>query len=1593
MSPLVSIVIVNYNRENYLGAAIASVLQQTWTDFELLVWDDGSTDGSVAIAQKYAHQDQRVRVVAAAHQGSVKAHKAVIAQTRGTYLGWVDSDDILAPTALAETVPILNHQPDVGLVYTDYVDINAAGELLGYGHRCSIPYSPQELLVNFMTFHFRLLRYSVYEQVGGVDISCYYAYDYDLCLRLSEVTQVRRVDKPLYLYRRHNQSISATQRTKQMLYSQQAIARALQRRGLAEKYRIDVELSTGRFILRHQQPLTTTIATTFKSLFTQTKKLSLGATCWGIFSLGGMNTAIAQDQQIISAPDGTNTIVTPNGNTTDITGGTSSGANLFHSFQRFGLSSGQSANFQADPTIQNILGRIVGGDASVINGLIQVTGGNNPNLFLMNPAGFIFGREASLNIPGSFNVTTANGIRFDNGWFNAAGNNNYSNLFSNPNGFAFTTSQPGAIINAGTLEVGTGQTLSLSAGTVVNTGTLTAPGGQILVTSLPGEGFINLSIPGNILSLDIPNRNELNNWTLPISSLPQLLTVGNTDTGLTVSDNIVTLNNTTIPSSPGTTIVSGNLNIPPSRMPEFPVPSMVGRVNILGAKVDLIDANINGIGSNINLTATNDITLGNTNLQLGTGYNSNSLTITSTSGAVKADPNSTLNTNGANLNISGASLALGNLQTSGDVKSGDVKLSASGNITAGDIVGDGYGYYPRSISVESTTGEINLGNINARSEDVISGIQTTKGFGLGSVTITANNGSITTRDINSDWLGGVTLNARNDITVSNIDASLFDIRKGLNFTGGNYLSRGVKITTNNGNIITGNINHSTFFSINSLVVKGERITVTNGGVALNARNNITVGDINTSGRVVGLTGDYQFTSGNVRLGTTSPAGSIIRFNSINTTATSDIEGSVQAGNVEILTNGLIQGTGNTINTGEFLISNGGETALSSGGTVTIQHDGGPDNLPFTIGASTANGMIGAINAGADAIISSGSFPVLPNGGAANGTPSRITINSVNTPPTLTVTSPIALNAQPGVPVDFTFTAEVENINQDNLTVVIDAIAGTLRRGNTVLAPGDILTIGETLNYTPPENISTSGNVEAFRIKVSDGVSFSPIATPITQVVVTQPQPQPQPQEENIKEIVRQTEQGTSTVSNTSSSVQTTETTETNETTKDTDQIQIQQATGTQLDSNTISEQIVDLENDFSNTFANRLGVSAPEITTREDAIKTVRQIEETTGIKPALIYLSFVPVETSLNKNTPTKVLDTKAERNNYELEILVVTGKGDPIRKRISGATQGKVLEVAQEFRNQIVNPQNRRRNGYLKPSQQLYDWIIAPLEADLEAEGINNLVFIPDVGLRTTPIAAFHDGKQFLIEKYSVGLMPSLSLTNTVYTDIKNSQVLAFGVSQSTQGQTPLPSVPFELSKVSQLWSGRSLLDKQATLDNLKSTRRQQPFGILHLATHADFIPGPLSNSYIQLWDDRLRLDQLRQLQLNDPPVEMLVLSACRTALGDEEVEIGFAGLAVLAGVKTSIASLWAVNDTSTAALMTKFYESLKNAPIRAEALRDAQVSMAQGKIYIQDGQLRGLEAVPSIVLPPEIKVGTDKQLTHPYYWAAFTMVGSPW
>ncbi|MBD1853003.1 glycosyltransferase [Leptolyngbya sp. FACHB-711] len=248
----ISVVLTVYNREHYLPDAIESVLSQTHQDFEFLIWDDGSTDRSVEIAQFYAAQDKRIRLIEAAHQGFTASLKAAIAQTTGTYFGCVDSDDLLAVQALEATAAVLDTQPSVGMVYTNYLEIDEKNQILGLGRRCQIPYSKERLLTNFMTFHFRLLRRSVFEQVGGIDLSFPCAQDYDLCLRLSEVADIYHLQHPLYAYRLHAGSVSQQKRYEQITCAQRAVENALQRRDLTDRYELDVEL-TCRLKLREKK--------------------------------------------------------------------------------------------------------------------------------------------------------------------------------------------------------------------------------------------------------------------------------------------------------------------------------------------------------------------------------------------------------------------------------------------------------------------------------------------------------------------------------------------------------------------------------------------------------------------------------------------------------------------------------------------------------------------------------------------------------------------------------------------------------------------------------------------------------------------------------------------------------------------------------------------------------------------------------------------------------------------------------------------------------------------------------------------------------------------------------------------------------------------------------------------------------------------------------------------------------------------------------------------------------------------------------------------------------------------------------------------
>jgi glycosyltransferase involved in cell wall biosynthesis len=156
--PRVSLLMSAYNREAFVAQAIKSVLAQTFRDFELLVWDDGSTDNTLAAAREAAGDDPRVHITAGEHVGVIRALNQLASRAQGEYVGWLDSDDALAPLALMETVAMLDASPDVGMVYTNYITMDEGGKQAGLGKRCSIPYSKERLLIDFMTFHFRLIR-------------------------------------------------------------------------------------------------------------------------------------------------------------------------------------------------------------------------------------------------------------------------------------------------------------------------------------------------------------------------------------------------------------------------------------------------------------------------------------------------------------------------------------------------------------------------------------------------------------------------------------------------------------------------------------------------------------------------------------------------------------------------------------------------------------------------------------------------------------------------------------------------------------------------------------------------------------------------------------------------------------------------------------------------------------------------------------------------------------------------------------------------------------------------------------------------------------------------------------------------------------------------------------------------------------------------------------------------------------------------------------------------------------------------------------------------------------------------------------------
>lgn len=418
---------------------------------------------------------------------------------------------------------------------------------------------------------------------------------------------------------------------------------------------------------------------------------------------------------------------------------------------------------------------------------------------------------------------------------------------------------------------------------------------------------------------------------------------------------------------------------------------------------------------------------------------------------------------------------------------------------------------------------------------------------------------------------------------------------------------------------------------------------------------------------------------------------------------------------------------------------------------------------------------------------------------------------------------------------------------------------------------------------------------------------------------------------------------------------------------------------TLADDKTVTQLEKRQNSEFVEYFGNNLSSKS---VSAESIQNTLVDIEGKTGNRSAVIYVNLP--EESPNESQTGQGYD--------EVKLVVILPGSKAKSVTVSGVKREELLQTIQDFRADITTSYRRGNSSYLKSAQQLYQWLIAPIEPQLQEASINTLLFSLDNGMRTLPIAAMHDGKQFLVEKYSLGMIPSFGLLDAKYKTLEKANVLAMGAS-TFETQAPLPAVSTELSVVNQMWQGKMFLNEDFNRFNLVEPRRGNRYEIVHLATHAQFNPGSADNSYIQLWNDKLRLSEMPKLGWKEAEVDLLTLSACRTAIGNKEAEMGFAGLAVASGVQSALASIWSVSDEGTLALMTEFYYQLRSAKVKSEALRQAQLAMIQGKLKIESGELRGSGMRGSVALPQELSSLTNTNLSHPYYWSGFTMIGSPW
>ncbi len=268
------------------------------------------------------------------------------------------------------------------------------------------------------------------------------------------------------------------------------------------------------------------------------------------------------------------------------------------------------------------------------------------------------------------------------------------------------------------------------------------------------------------------------------------------------------------------------------------------------------------------------------------------------------------------------------------------------------------------------------------------------------------------------------------------------------------------------------------------------------------------------------------------------------------------------------------------------------------------------------------------------------------------------------------------------------------------------------------------------------------------------------------------------------------------------------------------------------------------------------------------------------------------------------------------------------------------------------------------LQVAGQLYDWIARPYVSELTSLGVQKIVYITASTLRPIPMSALHSGERYLVEEFSIVTSLGLQLTDS-QENLDTETTLLGGVSEAVFDFIALDNVGTEIAGIAAINSGETMLNQQFSLEAISNRLAVGNYSAVHLATHGYFDRDP-SQSFILTYDGTLNLNSLQETvgvrRYADQPLDLLVLSACETAAGDERAVLGLAGVSLKAGARSSLASLWTISDEATSQLMIAFYQALNSGNSKADALRIAQLQLL-----------------------------AEARFQHPNFWSPYILVGN--